>query len=109
MGKDFRLPNLSDFTRISLVLIAICLLAIPLACSRSDSGRDKSPTGPTAPYMVSITAKPSELYPYENALVMIDVKDGYGKELDEAVVVNVTTTGAFSRTARTGYPASGAG
>ncbi|RLC47989.1 MAG: hypothetical protein DRH70_02110 [Candidatus Coatesbacteria bacterium] len=95
MGKDFRLPNLSDFTRISLVFIAICLLAVPFACSRRDSGSDKSPTGPSAPYMLSITAKPSELYPYENTLVMVDVKDGYGKDLDAPVVVNVTTTGGF--------------
>ncbi len=95
MGKGFRLPNLSGITRISLILIAICVLAIPLACSRRDSGSDESPTGPTAPYMVSVTAKPSELYPYENTLVMIDVKDGYGKDLDKPVVVKVTTTGGF--------------
>jgi len=95
MGKGFRLPNLSGFTRISLIFIAICVLAIPLACSKRDSGSDESPAGPSAPYRLSVTAKPSELYPYENTLVMIDVKDGYGKELDEPVVVNVATTGGF--------------
>ncbi|MBN1592951.1 MAG: hypothetical protein JW941_06880 [Candidatus Coatesbacteria bacterium] len=95
MGKRFRLPDFSNFTTISLVLIVAGVLAISLSCSRSDSGRDDSPSGPSAPYMLSITAKPSELMPFENSLVMIDVKDGYGEELEEPVVVKVTTTGGF--------------
>ncbi len=95
MGKRFRLPDFSNFATICLVLIVSGVLAISLSCSRSDSGRDDSPSGPTSPYRLSITARPSELFPFENALVMIDVKDGYGEEIDEAVLVNVTTTGGF--------------
>jgi len=95
MGKGFRFPDSSSLVTVSLVLIVAGLLAIGLACSRSDSGRDDAPTGPTAPYRLSITARPTELFPYENALMMIDVKDGYGKEMDEAVLVKVTTTGGY--------------
>ena len=95
MGKRVRLPYLSNFAVICLVLIVSGGLAISPSCSRSDSGRDDSPSGPTSPYRLSITAKPSELYPFENTLVMIDVKNGYGDTIDEAVLVNVTTTGGF--------------
>ncbi|MBN2208942.1 MAG: Ig-like domain-containing protein [Candidatus Coatesbacteria bacterium] len=95
MGKGFRFPDSGILVAVSLVLIVAGLLAIGVACSRSESGRDDAPTGPTAPYRLSITARPTELFPYENALMMIDVKDGYGKDIDEAVLVKVTTTGGY--------------
>jgi len=95
MGKGFRLPDFSSFVTISLVLSVAGLLAITLTCSRSESGRDSGIAGPTAPYTLSVTARPTELFPFENSLIMIDVKDGYGEDIDEAVLVNVTTTGGF--------------
>jgi len=95
MGKGFRIPAFSSLVTLSLFLIVAGLLAIGLACSRPQSATDKGPAEPTAPYRLSITAKPTELFPYENSLIMIDVKDGYGKEMDQPVLVKVTTTGGF--------------
>lgn len=95
MRNGFGVLHTHRLWQISLIITLTAALAIGISCSRTDSGRDESPSGPSAPYRLSITVKPSELYPFESSLVMIDVKDGYGERLDEAVVVNLTTTGGY--------------
>ncbi|MCD6326159.1 hypothetical protein J7M28_01190 [bacterium] len=95
MQKGCRLAGCPRWTTIFVVMLIAGALAFGLACSRSDSGRDESPAGPSSPYRLTITASPSEIYPYDHSLIMIDVKNGYGEELDEPVAVNVTAAGGF--------------
>jgi len=88
-SRNYKLPV---WILISLVAV-VALSLVAYSCSRRESGRDESPAGPSAPYRLSVSAKPTELYPGENSLIMIDVKDGFGEKLESPVTVCVTTTG----------------
>jgi len=88
-SRNYKLPV---WILISLVaVVALSLLAY--SCSRRESGRDESPAGPTAPYRLSLTVYPTEIRHDRAAMVMIDVKDGYGYPLKDPVWVCLTSTG----------------